>query len=161
VSYDGEDVEARDKMLTCRICGKGKEMDAEYCWYTVCREVVNGLPKFIVDGMPVANLHCYREGRPDGDYIIEQCTGVFDHEGKLIYEGDIVSIEWDAGTAGYQKTVAVVRWSGTADEFSRKHTAGCWIWDDFKRRDCMFYDHMEFTILSNIHENPELLEPTQ
>lgn len=77
--------------------------------------------------------------------IIEQCTGLKDKNGKLIYENDIVEL--------YDSTElvnAVIKWDGNA---------GCW---DIKTTDTIYtFDNLygnEMQIIGNIHENPELME---
>ena len=72
-------------------------------------------------------------------YIVEQCTGLKDKNGKLIYEGDIVTgffnnnkVIWDKGS------FCVDDGSGVFDELAKSN------------EDCV--------IIGNIHENPELLE---
>lgn len=77
------------------------------------------------------------------DYIVEQCTGVKDKNGKLIYEGDIVFIECEEDNA-------VIEWENDCAAFSIGTKDICWSFDNF----CSY----ELEVIGNIHENPELLK---
>lgn len=76
-------------------------------------------------------------------YIYEQCTGLKDKNGKLIYEGDIVE------THDY-----------TTEHSQIVFDKGCYV---LKSKDVAMYEHLsnyekECEVIGNIHENPELLE---
>lgn len=68
------------------------------------------------------------------DDCFEQCTGLMDKNGKLIYEGDILETS-ESDDPQYE----IVEW-GTQE----------WIPNNIPYCDC--------EIIGNIHENPELLE---
>lgn len=87
------------------------------------------------------------------DFILIQCTGLKDKKGKLIYEGDIVKIEYY--------------------DFEIKHRIGIVEWEDdgfcityhnpkdTKVSGCSLVDIVngdKQEVIGNIYENPELLE---
>ena len=79
----------------------------------------------------------------DQFYVYEQCTGLKDKNGKLIYEGDIVE------THDY-----------TTEHSQIVFDKGCYV---LKSKDVAMYEHLsnyekECEVIGNIHENPELLE---
>lgn len=81
--------------------------------------------------------------RDEPNIILEQCTGLKDKNGKLIYEGDIVE------THDY-----------TTEHSQIVFDKGCYV---LKSKDAAMYEHLsnykeECEIIGNIHENPELLE---
>lgn len=83
----------------------------------------------------------------DDSYQVEQCTGLEDKNGKLIYEGDIVSCNF-SGKAN------------TAETFAKKVFQGKHIVElceyYFAPFNCVNASDLE--VIGNIHENPELLE---
>ena len=87
----------------------------------------------------------------NSDFIILQCTGLKDKNGKLIYEGDVVKFNFDT-----DEIIAVVSWDdnegqvgyylNTTDYFKDKYVT-----------DYDFYKN-DYEVLGNIYENKELLE---
>lgn len=85
--------------------------------------------------------------RLGGDkYIIEQCTGLKDKNGNLIYEGDIVELTDDDSFEKPIKTI--VRWAEENACFGLFGSHNLY----------SSYDSDNFEVIGNIHENPELLE---
>lgn len=99
----------------------------------------------------------YSLAEAEGDFIIEQCTGLKDKNGKLIYENDIVAKEfYDRPFSIKAKTKiknCVVCWSNSG-QFSIEYKS-----DDYRyySTPCdSFIGHCE--VIGNIHENYELLD---
>lgn len=87
------------------------------------------------------------------DRKLMQCTGLKDKNGKLIYEGDIIKIEYY--DYGIKYRIGVVEWED--DGFCvTYHNA-----KDTKVSGCSLVDIVngdKQEVISNIYENPELLE---
>lgn len=71
------------------------------------------------------------------DIEIEQCTGLKDKNGKLIFEGDVVSLD---------KYNYSVLWND------------CWCASRKRSEQITHVNSSCFKIVGNIHENPELLK---
>lgn len=81
--------------------------------------------------------------------ILEQCTGLKDKNGRLIYEGDIVLLD---DTDSFENPIkTVVRWAEENASFGlfRSHNLYYGFYS---------YESENFEVIGNIHENPELLE---
>ena len=81
------------------------------------------------------------------DIILMQSTGLFDKNGKEIFEGDILD---------YKGRKAVVKWHGSYASFIYRFV------DELQERVSewhpLFLAYYHFEIIGNIYEIPELLE---
>ena len=91
---------------------------------------------------PFGTIHC---GAVVHDFIPEtvgQYTGLTDKNGKKIFEGDIVNIEFPETTVKN----AVIEYIGAS--FYGSTYADSWELDEY----------CQFEVIGNAHDNPELLE---
>lgn len=80
--------------------------------------------------------------------VVEQCTGLKDKNGNLIYEGDIV--ESTIATRKNKPARDVVKYDNEFAGFDPMCCYDC---------DCGIYNPAdELVVIGNIHENPELIK---
>ena len=106
-------------------------------------------------GNPPLRASSFGDIIDDERWVVEQCTGLKDKNGKLIYEGDIVEIMvWDDIEEDWIETKGKVYWS--------KEDAAFLIFVSFDGEYSLnsqetFYGQ-EIKVIGNIHENEDLLE---
>jgi uncharacterized phage protein (TIGR01671 family) len=87
---------------------------------------------------------------PDNDSInnveIEQCAGLKDKNGKLIYEGDIIFIKGEKWRVIWDDENCAFFFSNLKEVYHQP------IFPDF------YIGTDDFKVIGNIHENPELLK---
>ena len=82
----------------------------------------------------------YDDNDKNEEFIVEQCTGLKDKNGRLIYENDVVS-------CGFPD-IGCVKWKN----------GGFWVSGGNYIMPWHFFIANKWEVLGNIHENPELLE---
>jgi uncharacterized phage protein (TIGR01671 family) len=87
-------------------------------------------------------------GNEDNLYEFEQYTGLKDKNGKEIYEGDILEEDYENEVGDNCKFIYLVYWD--------KELLGLQIRDKFGDVYCID-DKVDYKVIGNIHENPELL----
>lgn len=101
----------------------------------------NEVQKFVV-GFKLCDHYKWPNG------IIEQCTGLKDKNGKLIYEGDILALPYQAG---WQPILGFVK-------FDEKEACFLLSKNEKDKTPQSFWWNEGKEVIGNIHENPELLE---
>ena len=96
------------------------------------------------------SLYAYLSGKyPDS--IVMQCTGLKDKNGKLIFEGDIITYKSNCSDT----EIAIVRFCDAKAIFGmvlKKYNKA----REIDWATCILKD--TYTIIGNLYENPELLE---
>ena len=93
---------------------------------------------------------CFGDFLYNEDYVVEQCTGLKDKNGKLVYEGDIL---------GGVLACTYILWCEDCKSFQLKICTGeCMSCGGDILWHSIVEDDGKLEVIGNIHENPELLE---
>lgn len=90
------------------------------------------------------------------DVIILQCTGLRDKNGKLIYEGDIVSVKVKIQDVFYADEYYFENYKGKI--IFEKGEIAIDVIDTTKHPISLYYHTKDCEVIGNIYENPKLLE---
>lgn len=91
----------------------------------------------------------------DDNFVLEQCTGLKDKNGKLIYEGDLIKCP----TGIYR--IAVDDFGLWTVIYNNNPFEGVGEWGDVVKEYAFNQNNVEIEVLGNIHENADLLELKQ
>ena len=113
------------------------------------------------NGMLYENVGEYADDLVAIEATVEQCTGLKDRNGKLIYEGDIVQqYEWDGFDEDCNDIFVMGDWRDREVVRYGHHNCGCCdnIYGfSFGEVSPDAGDNYQIEVVGNIHENPELL----
>lgn len=89
--------------------------------------------------------------RQERDYILMQSTGLFDKNGVEVFEGDVVQFEDCYIESDFLYiNKGIVEWSQGRFTVTNR--------DSVEMEDLLDGELLDVTIISNIYENPELME---
>lgn len=91
----------------------------------------------------------FQEVLEDENCIVEQSTGLKDKNGKEIYEGDILGGIWEGGYIGYCEKCKQFQYYSCGECMA---CSGDVHWHEIVE------DDGKLEVISNVHENPELVE---
>lgn len=127
---------------------RGKRLDnGEWIQGDLVQFLPHGIVRIVTQEPP------YKDAEVDSD-TVGQFTGLTDKNGKKIFEGDIIHLEYS------QVFFGGVYFGEYTAEVSYKE--GCFITDGINNGDeietpLSGFDNDELEIIGNIHDNPELL----
>jgi uncharacterized phage protein (TIGR01671 family) len=125
--------------------------------YNTKRKCYEDARKFAIDSDGI--LYEFKHGLKPVNMdirVIEQCTGLKDSNGKLIYEGDIFDIAYNIGTRHCQEAVEYDSHGSGFSPFTQPEEQyyqsgwGGYEWERAHPDEC--------EVIGNIHEHPHLLE---
>ena len=96
------------------------------------------------------------------DYIVMQCTGLKDKNGKLIYEGDIVKyaeFDWtDFSFKDWETEIAQVVWGNTYDNYYPAFDLKDTDFDGTNAFAYLFNEGWTIEVIGNIYQDSHLIE---
>lgn len=99
-----------------------------------------------LDGIPLIYKSSFGDVLDDENYIVEQCTGIKDKNGKLIFEGDIVFLNGEKWRVIWSDEDCAFFFSNLKEVYHQPIFPGFYIMAD------------DFEVIGNVHENPELVK---